>query len=82
MSQTDFAPLLDLQDEHQPGCLRPLSKPYVSDSEAARISKKGSGWVSTKRQLGPKRIKPRTNKKALIMVREEDAEDTGKIDPR
>ncbi|GAA5902482.1 uncharacterized protein JCM6883_001422 [Sporobolomyces salmoneus] len=84
ISQTDFAPLAHQQLEGEPepelGRLRPLTT-FVSEKEAARISKKGSGWVSTKKRIGPSRVKMRSNKKALIMVREEEAQDTVQTHP-
>ncbi|GAA5958011.1 hypothetical protein JCM3765_006231 [Sporobolomyces pararoseus] len=76
ISQTEFAPLLD--PEYSRRQLRRISDPFVSAGEAARISRKGSGWISTKRQVRPRRVG--SKKKSLIMVRNEDAQDTARID--
>ena len=78
ISQTDFAPLLDPKYKRRQ--LRRVSDHFVSVGEAARISRKGGGWTSTKRQVKPKRVSSR--KQALIMVRDEDALDSARNDPK
>ncbi|GAA5820449.1 hypothetical protein JCM11491_001832 [Sporobolomyces phaffii] len=56
--------------------LRPLTHRVVSDREALRLSKSGSGWVSTKRTTRPRSVLLTTKKKkkpALVMVRDDQA---------
>ncbi|GAA5883656.1 hypothetical protein JCM16303_004749 [Sporobolomyces ruberrimus] len=79
ISQTEFAPVAREPDTQR---LRPLTNRIVSDSEVARLSKQGSGWVSTKRGIGANRPKPKSTKKALTMIEEEEARDVMRRDRR